>query len=335
MKRLTGAALAAMLLTGACSRGKTETAPRASGYVEATEVRIASKVGGRVDTVTAAEGQTVTPGQVLATIATTDLDLSAQRVKAERDQAVTQLQLVQAGPRREDIRQSEAQVAAAASDKTTAEVELANARTDEARFDQLLKARAGTEKQRDDASARRAQADARVKAAEERTRVATAALERVKAGARPEEVAAARARVAAVDAQLAQLEQTRKDATVVAPSAGEIASRLVEPGELIAAGTPLFVVMDLTRAWVNGYIEEPLVPRLRLEQPATIKTDAGDQLAGRITFISSRPEFTPRNVQTAAERAKLVYRVKIAVDNSKGILKPGMPVEILLTTGGR
>ena len=75
------------------------------------------------------------------------------------------------------------------------------------------------------------------------------------------------------------------------------------------------------------YVDEPLVPTLRLGQAATLITDAGDRLAGTITYISPRAEFTPRNVQTAEERSKLVYRIKVTVDNTAGVLKPGMPVE--------
>jgi HlyD family secretion protein len=70
------------------------------------------------------------------------------------------------------------------------------------------------------------------------------------------------------------------------------------------------------------------VPSLKIDEAATVITDAGNRLAGRIAFISPRAEFTPRNVQTAAERAKLVYRVKVTVDNRQGVLKPGMPVEV-------
>ena len=141
-------------------------------------------------------------------------------------------------------------------------------------------------------------------------------------------MAAARARVAAADAQIASLEQNRQETTIAAPSGGVVSSRLVEPGELIAVGAPLIVIVDLDHAWANAYVEEPLVPRLGVDQPATVVTDAGDRLPGRISFIAPRAEFTPRNVQTTDERAKLVYRVKVAVDNRKGVLKPGMPVEI-------
>jgi HlyD family secretion protein len=330
---LVGCAASGVAL-GACARESTPGPPRAAGYVEATEIKISSEVAGRVEQVNAVEGRRVAAGDVVVTLSTTDVDLAMRQAQAERDQASAQLRLLQAGSRREDIQQAEAQVAAAESERTAAQSELAAARTEEARFEQLLRARAGAEKPRDDAVARRQQAESRVSAAADKVRAAAAALDRFKAGARPEEIAGARARVAAVDARIATLDEHKRDATVAAPSAGVVSSRLVEPGELVAPGAPLLVVIDLDRAWANAYVEEPIVPALKLDQAATVVTDAGDRLAGRIAFIAPRAEFTPRNVQTSAERAKLVYRVKVAVDNSKGVLKPGMPVEVEFTPGG-
>jgi HlyD family secretion protein len=333
MKR-SGSAVAVVglvtVLGAGCQRGNAETAPRASGYVEATDVRIASKVPGRVETVAVPEGARVDAGSTLVTIAPTDIDLALRRAHADREQTAAQLRLLEAGARVEDIQQAEAQVAAAMADRRAADAELDAAKRDEARFEQLLQARAGTGKQRDDAVARRELAEARVRAASDRSDAAAAALNRLRAGARPEELSAARARLAAADAQIASLEHDRTETTIRAPAAGVIVSRLVEPGELVAVGTPLLVLVDLDHAWANVYVAETLVPALRINQPATVVTDAGDRLEGRITFISPRAEFTPRNVQTADERSKLVYRIKVTVDNSKGILKPGMPVEVEL-----
>jgi HlyD family secretion protein len=103
---------------------------------------------------------------------------------------------------------------------------------------------------------------------------------------------------------------------------------VADVGELIQPHAPILVISDLDHAWANVYVDEPFVPRLRLGQPATIFTDAGGQgIAGTLTYISQKAEFTPRNVQTADERAKLVYRVKVSVDNRQGVLKAGMPVE--------
>ncbi len=322
------ALLVGLGLVSACRQRAAATTPHATGYVEATEVRVASKVPGRVEKVNASEGQKVAAGEVLVTIAPTDIDLALRQARAEHDQAAAQLQLLQAGSRVEDVRQAEAQVAAAESDRRAASSDLVAAKADEARFEQLLRAKAGAEKPRDDAVARREQAEARVAAADDRARAAAAVLQRVRAGARPQEIAAARARVAAVDAQIATLDHNRSETTVVAPNAGIVSSRLVEPGELVAVGAPLIAILDLDHAWVNAYVEEPLVPALRVDQPVVVITDAGNRMSGRIATLASRAEFTPRNVQTAAERAKLVYRVKVTVGNSGGVLKPGMPVEV-------
>ena len=224
-------------------------------------------------------------------------------------------------------------MAAAASDQRAAEAELTAARADEARFEQLLRNRAGSQKQRDDAVARRELAEARVKAAADRAAAAVAGRDRVRAGARPEEIDGARARVGATDASIAALNQQKTDATIRSPLTGIVTARLVEPGELVAVGAPLAVIVDLDRAWVNAYVEEPLVPSLKLDEAATIVTDGGQKLSGKVAFIAPRAEFTPRNVQTSSERAKLVYRVKVALDNHEGILKPGMPVEVEFGSG--
>jgi HlyD family secretion protein len=321
--------LAAGLVT-ACRSDDAPSVPRASGYVEATEVRVATKVPGRVQTVTAVEGARVAAGDVLVTLSTTDTDLALDRARAERAQADANLRLLRAGARPEDVNQADAQRAAAVADQRAAEAELEAARQDEQRFQQLIDRRAGAVKQRDDAVARRELAEARVRAATDRVQAAAAALARLQAGARPEELDGARARVAAIDAEIAALADRRAEATIAAPTAGVVTSRLVEPGELVAAGTALVVLMDLDRAWVNAYVEETVVPTLTLSAPVTIVTDAGDRLPGQIAFIAPRAEFTPRNVQTSAERARLVYRVKVTLDNRQGILKPGMPVDVEL-----
>lgn len=302
--------------------------PRSSGYVEATDIRVASEVAGRVLTVAVREGERVTAGQVLVTLSTTDADLQVSRLNAERAQADAQLRLLLAGSRKEDVDQAVAQTSAARADLQSAQAELEAAEVEFARFARLVEQRAGATKAKDDAEARRRAAAARVTAMTERVTAAQSAVARLKAGARPQEVDAARARLAAVDAALATVRSDITDATITAASDGIVASRLVEPGELVAPRTPLLVLMDLDRAWASAYVEETLIGTLRLNQDAQVLTDSGQTVPGRITFIAPRAEFTPRNVQTADERARLVYRVTVSVDNRDGILKPGMPVEV-------
>lgn len=325
-QKTVGVVLMWAAVGAACGTKATVVETTASGYVEATDVRVAAKVAGRVATVGVTEGQRVEAGQTLVTLATTDTDLAVARAQAERAQATAQLRLLQAGSRAEDIQQAEAQQAGAESDKRALEADLVSAKTDEARFEQLLASKSGSQKQRDDAVTRRQLAEARLRASDDRIRAAAAAVARLRAGARPEEIDGARARIASVDAQLATLENDRKEAVIVSPVAGTVTSRLVEPGELATPRTPLIVIVDLDHAWANVYVPETMVPTIKIDGAVTLKTDAGDQLAGRVAYVSPQAEFTPRNVQTANERAKLVYRVKVLVDNQKGILKPGMAV---------
>ena len=323
----------------ACHRAAPEAPPRASGYVEGTDVHVASKVAGRVATVAVVEGQRVAAGETLVTLDTTETDLALVKARADRAQADAEWRLLKAGSRPEDIQQAEAQVAAATADRRAAEADATAARDDAVRFDQLLKANAGSRKEYDDAVARRDRAEAALKATDDKRTAASALVDRLKAGSRPEEIEAARSRVAGADAQIATLNHDRAEAVIVAPLSGVVSSRLVEPGDLVGPRTALVVMLDLDHVWANAYVEEPLVPRLRLNDAATVVTDAGDRVEGRISFIASEAEFTPRNAQTADERAKLVYRVKVAVDNAKGLFKPGVPVDVqfpsALGGGGR
>jgi HlyD family secretion protein len=319
--------LIALVLASACHRSPSANEGRVSGYVEATEVRVAAEVGGRLLEVKVAEGDRVTAGDVVARIDTADVELAIRRAEAERAQAQAQLALLRAGSRQEDIRQASAQLESAQADVRAAQAELEAASADLERFEGLLRVNAGSVKQRDDAKTRRDVAQARVRAAQERAKGASDARERVRSGARPQEIDAARARVAAVEAQVASLQKNASDAIVKAPVGGIVTSRLLDTGEMAAPHAPIVVVTDLDHAWANIYVDERMVPQLKIGQAATIVTDAGQRLPGTITFISPKAEFTPRNVQTAEERSKLVYRIKVTVDNREGILKPGMPVD--------
>lgn len=318
----------ALLLAVGCAEDAPTDRVRVSGHVEATEVRLAPDAGGRVLTLSAKEGDRIEPGQTVLTLDTRDIALAIDRAKAERAAAEAQLRVVQAAARPEDVRQAESQIATARADQSAAESELAAAGLDLERFESLLKTNSGSQKQRDDAATRRNVARDRVSAAQSRVRTAEETLVRVRAGARREEVVAARARVDVVSAQIASLEKTLGDATLISPIGGIVTEKLVEVGEIIAPRAPALVVVDLDRAWADVFVPEPIVPALRIGQPATVFTDAGGPgLAGTLSYISPKAEFTPRNVQTAEERSKLVYRIRISVDNKEGILKQGMPVE--------
>jgi HlyD family secretion protein len=322
----------ALLASPAAVAGCGPKAPpdrvRVSGQVEATDVQISAQVAGRLLELRVVEGNRVAAGDVIARLDTADAELALARAQADRRQAAAQLALLLAGSRAEDVRQAEAQLANAESGVGSADADLKAAQADVERFEMLLLQSSGSRKQRDDAVTRRDMAAERLRGAEDQTRAARENLVRLRAGARPQEIDAARARLAAADAQIAVARKAVSDAVVTAPLGGIVTEKPADVGELLAPRTPIVVITDLDHAWANVYVDEPFVPRLRLAQTATVFTDAGGPgVAGTISYISEKAEFTPRNVQTALERSKLVYRVKVSVDNRNGILKAGMPVE--------
>lgn len=322
---LVGAALVAV---AACRETEPSNTARVSGHVEATEVQVSAEVGGRIVELRVDEGDRVARGNLVLRLDTRDVELQVARTRAERAAADAQVRLLQAGSRPEDIRQAEAQVAAGAADVAAIGAELKAAETDLQRFESLLQANAGTQRQRDEAKARVDVARERERGARDRVRAAEEGVGRLRAGARPQEIEVARARVAGVDAHLAILEKSIGDASVLSAADGIVTQKLADAGEVVAPRMPLLVVTDLDHAWANVFVPEPMMPRIKLGQAATLFTDAGGPgLQGKVTYVSPQAEFTPRNVQTADERSKLVYRIKIAVDNSAGILKQGMPVD--------
>ena len=313
--RPTRAALGAALslLATACGNGKDAALIQVSGHVEATDVRLSAKVGGRLHNFDVAEGDAVKAGQELARIDTTDLELLLAQARAERDQAAAELRLRLKGAREEDIAELEAQVAAAAADRDSA-------RRDFERLQALLERGSGTEKARDDAKTRLEVTGKRLVAVEQ-------SLLRARTGFREEEKDAARARVAAGEARIAQIEQQIRDAVIASPLDGVVTEKIAEAGELLAPSAPVAVVTNLAEPWLTVYIGEPDLGRIRLGQEADVRTDDGQGRKGRITFISPKAEFTPKNVQTRDERVKLVYKVKVALENRDGLFKPGMPAE--------
>ena len=330
---LRSMARAALIAAGlgasaACAPAGDPNLLRVSGHVEATEVRLAPEMGGRVLTLEVKEGDRVEAGARILTLDATDLRLAIARAVTERASAEAQLRLVRASARSEDVRQAEAQVEASRADVPAAQAEVDAATADLQRFDLLLTRKSGSQKQRDDAATRREVAVARLEAANKRVAAAEAVVARVKVGARREEVDVAQARIATTAAAIASLEEQLTDAVLVSPVAGVVTEKLAEAGEVIAPRAPVVVITDLDHAWADVYVPEPAIPRITLGQAATLFTDAGGAgIPGTVTYISPKAEFTPRNVQTAEERAKLVYRIRITVNNTSGVLKQGMPVD--------
>lgn len=304
--------LAALSATG-CSTQAKSTNIVAAGHVEATDVHISAKVAGRLTEAPLKEGDIVKAGALLARLDTTDVEISIRQVTADRAQAEADLRLRLAGARKEDIAEMEAQIRAT-------EADLAGAQLDLSRMQGLLDRNSGTTKARDDANTRRSILEAKLGAQKQ-------TLARLRSGSRPEEIDAARARVRSIEARIAALTQQMNDATMTSPVDGVLTSRVAEPGEQLQVGSPICVITQLSEAWLTVYVADVDLARIRIGQEAEVKTDGGQTRKGKLTYIASKAEFTPKNVQTRDERIKLVYRVKVGLGNADGFFKPGMPAE--------
>lgn len=312
--------LLALIAAAGCRTQAASTDIVAAGHVEATDVHISAKVPGRLMEAPLHEGDRVKAFDLISRQRTTDAEILMRQASADRAQAEAELRLRIAGPRKEDIAEMEAQIRAT-------EADLAGARLDLERMQGLLSRGSGTEKARDDANTRLKVLEARLGAQKQ-------TLARLNAGSRPEEIEGARARVRSIEARLAQLQQQIDDATVVSPVDGILTSRVAEPGEELQMGSPICVITQLADAWLTVYVTDKDLARIRIGQEATVTTDGGQTRKGKLTYIASKAEFTPKNVQTRDERVKLVYRVKVGLDNADGFFKPGMPAEARFVPAG-
>lgn len=305
--------LACVALAG-CTRQSANGRIHASGHIEATEVRLSAKVGGRVAELPFQEGATVKAGAVVARFETVDLENDLARASSELAAAQARLALLEAGTRREDLDRIGAEAG-------RIEAELEGARRDVERLEGLASRGSATEKARDDARTRVAVLDRALAAAR-------AELAKAQAGPRPQEIAQARAQRDAAAALVATARQRLADAAVIAPRDGTLTQRVAEPGEVLPAGALLAVLTDLERPWLTVWLDEPSLSRIRLGERAQVHVDGHDGVfEGTVVHVSQVAEFTPKNVQTPEERAKLVYKVKLALDNREGVFKPGMPAD--------
>jgi HlyD family secretion protein len=149
-------------------------------------------------------------------------------------------------------------------------------------------------------------------------------------GPRPETIRQARAKVESSAAAVKLAMNSLEDATLLSPLTGTILAKHAEPGELINPGTPIVTIGDLRNIWIRVFIPETSLGRIKLGQTAKVVSDTfpNKSYKGVVSFIASEAEFTPKNVQTEKERVKLVFRVKVSVDNPNQELKPGMPVDV-------
>jgi HlyD family secretion protein len=286
-----------------------------TGTIEAIQIDVSPKVTGRIVELAVREGQPVERGQLLVRLDAAELSAEVRRAEAALRTAQAHLADLLAGSRAQEIEQARANLRNATATRDWTQRELVRARELYGR--DLIAAQ----------EVDRAQQAYDVAVANE-----IAARERlslVQAGARPYEIDAARARVVEAREALA-LARSRLDETrLLSPVTGVVLRKNAELGETINLGVSILTLMDPTDMWVRVYVPETDIGRVRVGQAAHITVDSypGRVFTGAVSEIASEAEFTPRNVQTKKERVNLVFRVKIAVRDAAGVLKPGMPAD--------
>ncbi len=277
-----------------------------NGRIEATEIDVATKVAGRVRAIAAREGEFVAAGQVLATMDTRSMEAQRDEAVARYEQAVAAL----AGARSQvALRDSDLEAARAVVGQRESDLDAARRRL--VRSDTLAEEGASSLQELDDDRARVNGTGAALTAARAQVRAATAAVDAARTqvtSAQANEKAAA-ATVARIDAELA-------DTVLAAPRAGRVQYRVAEPGEVLGAGGKVLNLVDLTDVYMTFFLPETVAGRVGLGTEVRIVLDAAPRYAipATVSYVASTAQFTPKTVETANERQKLMFRVKARID---------------------
>jgi len=338
---------------------RRDSALQGSGTVEARNIRVGSKVGGRIDKVLVREGDSVQPGQILITFDDKELQAALEQSRANAEKA-------QRGFRPEEIAEARAAAAQAKADYelklngyrkediASAQAEVDRARADEVRthldfdrYEALAKKDLVSKQQRDSAEANWKMALAQQQDTQHK-------LDELQRGYRPEEIASAEAHYHQTQATLEKLERGNRredvelakaayaydearfrERQVVAPSAATVEVLDVRPGDLIAPNTPIATLLEKDQIYVRIYIPETEYGRLKLGQKAEVRVDAFPKTVfeGVLEQINQQAEFLPRNVQTREERVHQVFGVKIRINDPAGHVLAGMAADVKLKEG--
>ena len=374
MKRILPFLIIAAALVALLVYSQQRTTPlTVSGYVEADEIRVGSRVGGRVAKVLVNEGQQVVKGETLVELEPFDLlqrlaeaEHAAARAsavhdklangfrpeevaqaEARRDQVAAELDKLRNGPRPQEIAAAEAALALADAEFRLSEKVYQRAET-------LFGRDAIDRNDLDEAATKLSVAQATVDASREQ-------LDLLKEGSRKEDIAGAEAKLkeagqevslkqtgyrdeeireANASQQAAQaavdvIRQQLVELRVVAPIDAIVEAIDLRPGDLVSANAPSVSLADNRRMWVRAYVPENQLD-LQVDQKVSVQIDSfpGRTFAGRIIFIARQAEFTPGNVQTSEERSKQVFRIKVLLTEGLDVLRPGMAADVLLSSGG-
>ena len=293
-----------------------------NGRIEATEVDVAAKLGGRVQSILVKEGDFVTAGQPLAHMQIDTLEASHDEAKARHQQAVAAVATAEA---QVAVRESDRQAALALVAQRQSELDAAQRRL--ARSQTLVREGASSDQEVDDDRARERSLEAAVVASRAQAEAAQAAITAART-----QVASARAAVTAAQATVARIQADIDDSALVAPRSGRVQYRIAQPGEVIGGGGKVLNLVDLSDVYMTFFLPEPVAGRLALGSEVRIVLDAAPQLVipAKVSFVASTAQFTPKTVETASERQKMMFRVKAQIapellQKHVQLVKTGLP----------
>jgi len=289
-----------------------------SGILEAVEVNVASKVSGQLLQLNIREGDVVAKGDTIALIDNETQQLILQQMQAGVDLAAAQYQLLLNGARSEDLQSAQENVRQTESSFQTA-------KSDFERIKELFTTNSVSKKQYEDSESRVTITLAQYNSAKQN-------LQKLHRFARPEDLSAAKARVDQAKAQMNLTKKQIVDSYIIAPVSGTITYKPVEEGELIGTGTIIARISRLEKVELMIYVNETELGKVKLGSHADVVIDTypDKNYNATVIYVSPVAEFTPRNVQTKDERTKLVFGVKLEVENTNGELKSGMPADAYL-----
>ena len=297
-----------------------DTTLKISGNIEAHESLVGFKVQGRIIELPVEEGQMVKAGDLLAKLDQNDYRQQVSMDEATMNTRTAELKLSLAGSRIQEKKSAEQALIDARADQELKKIDFQ-------RYQALF--------EKDEVSAQiRDTAATNLKRAQAGFERAMQNYDQVMEGVRKEQIAINQASVRSA-LQSLELSRIKLGYTLLqAPSSGVALVRHVEIGEVVSPGTPVVTIADLDHLWLRGYIGETDLGKVKLGQAATVMSDTypGKSYKGRVSFISSQAEFTPKSVETHKERVTLVYRIKIELDNPGHELKPGMPADATIET---
>jgi HlyD family secretion protein len=289
-----------LLLMALYSCSSSDSGTDATGVFEATEIIVSAESSGKLLSFTVQEGDQMAKGQVLGQIDSTQLYLNKLQVHAN------QLALQSSRP---DVQ----------SQLDAIDREIEKAEFEKKRIERLLEGDAATQKQLDDINAQLEVLRANRTAKETALNINTEAID---------------AQVQAMEAQIDLINDQLERSTITSPIEGTVLVKYAEEGELTGTGKPLFKIANLSQMILRAYVTADQLPKLQIGQSVDVLAEFGEtnikEYTGKITWISSKSEFTPKTIQTQDERANLVYAVKVAVPND-GLLKIGMYGGIVIT----